>query len=160
MKKSFVFSAILVCLLLGLIFIGCDNSSGSESNPEPKTITITGLNGMTGEIAFTVYSGNPNTGTMEPVAVSSNNISNNSVTFSLELPNRTGPWTGSGSFILVLETKEAEYAFTNGQTFTQLGITASTSAAETLTKIPKYDIKSASSTIAFSQFRNSSEVGN
>ena len=79
--------------------------------------------------------------------------------FSL-LDRNGGPWNGSGSYYLYIALDDgSEYLYTNGKTFAELGLVASSSDAEFEAKTPKYSITSASSMIDFTEFRNITEAG-
>ena len=74
--------------------------------------------------------------------------------FSL-LDRNGGPWNGSGSYYLYIALDDgSEYLYTNGKTFAELGLVASSSDAEFEAKTPKYSIASTSSTIDFREFRD------
>jgi hypothetical protein len=149
----------------------CDQGFGSSgSNTDPKTITITGIpntitrpSGTHWPLDVDIMIRN-NYWTI--IATGSGNISGGSVTISLMIPvyestspfeNEPSnvPWTGSGSFFIELQIYYYinDYIYSAGKTWAELGINPRYSTVDDLAKIPKYNITSASTTIAFSQFQ-------
>ncbi|MDR0374785.1 MAG: hypothetical protein LBH85_03575, partial [Treponema sp.] len=134
---------------------GGDDDSG---NTDPKKIVITGLDGESGEVAIMLFSSFSDDGM---IAMGGGEISENSVALPLykfdgDEDESTPPttWTGSGAYYLMLSIREGEeeggatYLYTGGKTLAELEITGQESAA----KAPKYNITTATSTIAFDQF--------
>ena len=134
---------------------GGGGSGNAGGNAVTKTITITGLSGKTsGWIGLLSTFNEENT-----AAEAMGNVTNGSITFSL-LDRNGGPWNGSGSYYLYIALDDgSEYLYTNGKTFAELGLVASSSDAEFEAKTPKYSITSASSMIDFTEFRNITEAG-
>jgi hypothetical protein len=139
MNKKLIFSVLLVCLLAFMAVM----AFAQNSNRDAKKITITGLTGKTGSVMIAIYSG------IECDALGMGNISNNSVTFSLD-DEYGRPFTGSGRYHLFLQYGDSIFMYTNGQTFESLGIT---NGDEAMDKAPTFNISSTISTIAFSQFK-------
>jgi len=148
---------LVMALVFGMTVVGCSN--GSTGGGESKSITITGITGKTGDASIGFYSsldsedefvGGWGMGT----------ISGNSVTFKLlNKGSFTTPWTGSGSYYLELsfyQDDDTNYYYTDGQTWAQLGLTQDSSVSQVSSKLPKYTISSATSTIAFNKFTESS----
>jgi len=129
-----------------------DSISGMYDNfTNGKKITITGVTGVTGSVTFEIR-GAGKDGDIDTVAIDiwGRTIKDNSVTFSpWDLENTGSGWTGSGEHVLVMMTDSGVYYYTNGRTWAQLGI----SEWDDLKKLPKYNIRSDTSTIPFSQFR-------
>jgi len=116
-----------------------------------KKITITGITGVTGSVTFEIR-GADKDGDIDTVAIDiwGRTIRDNSVTFSpWDLENIGRGWTGSGEHVLAMMSDSGVYYYTNGRTWAQLGI----SEWDDLKKLPKYNIRSDTSTIPFSQFR-------
>jgi len=113
-----------------------------------KTITVTGLDGKSGEAFISLVQ---QSGT---VAYGTTTIANNTATISLKVYNPPlNPdvnWTGTGSYWLMFGIGNVQYAYTNGQTLQQLGVTSSSEAPSQ--KFPQYTIDSATSEITFSKF--------
>ncbi|MDR1909507.1 MAG: hypothetical protein LBQ35_06295 [Spirochaetaceae bacterium] len=149
MKKSKLLlgGVLALTLVVGMMAVGCDN--GTTSNTDPKTITITGLTGKTGEVEF-IVSSTPDD--VDAVAAGVGTINNNSVTIALvELPYGSGNvWTGTGSYYLMMEV-DSFYWYSNGLTFEALGI----SGESDISKLPKFSIEEAASTIGFDRFIDS-----
>ena len=144
-KKSWLGMLALV-LALGMTVVGCDNNTGDNTSDENgcgKSITITGIGGKTGTVLIALLSsvGDGGDGT---VAMGTGSISGGSVTMSLVKDQSMTPWTGSGSYYLWLNIKESStnyyYYYTNGQTLD-------------FDALPKYNISSEKSTIAFNLFK-------
>jgi hypothetical protein len=147
MKK--VFGLIGVSMLAALVIFSvtaCDNGSTGGGNTDPKAITVTGITGITGLVSIEVYS---NFDDDYPETKGFGTISGGSVTFELANDEGGTPWTGSGSFFLVIGNMTGAFVFTNGKTFTELGIASEADIA----KLPKYNISSKTSTIPFSLFQ-------
>ena len=126
MKRTMIlFSFLLILtLVLGIAIIGC-----GEILNEPKSITITGINGKNGLGAYMEIYTRPGTGDAIE-AIGTGLISDNAVT--LELFNfqiihneskgyyeiiSTDPWTGNGNHILKLvfeDDPDRSWLFTNG----------------------------------------------
>jgi fibronectin type 3 domain-containing protein len=144
-KKEFWPGMLALALVFGMAVVGCDNGSGSKSVGGGKSITITGITGKTGDAVIYVVSAFDNANGM--VAAGRGKVSSGSVTFNLIKEDMTS-WTGSGSFYLVLifDQDQSQYYYTNGQTI-------NISEEDDFTKLPKYNITSATSTIAFNLFK-------
>jgi hypothetical protein len=124
-----------------------------------KKITITGLNGITGTALFEVNMYTKNEyGNLDEDTVAMDiwgrTIKDNSVTFSpLDIKRPPLGWTGSGSHNLILQVNHSDnryerYFYTDGKTWAQLGI----KGWDDLSKLPKYNIRSNTSTIPFNKF--------
>jgi len=135
---------------------GDGNGNGNGSGTQ-KSITINGLTGITGNGSIYIASyiaPNSIAGNITPVAGGRASVSNDTLTVSLYTFTSnaltTTPWTGSGSHYIMINVGSPEttaYFYTEGKTRTELGITS-------LDGLPKYNINSTSSTIAFSQFKS------
>jgi uncharacterized repeat protein (TIGR02543 family) len=131
-----------------------------------KSIVITGIpNGLFPnapsrsdyDAIFYLYSN-----ALAGVATGTGTVSNNTLTIPLlAYPNLT-PYTGSGSFILLLGlgvgsesegTESSTYIYTNGQSLSTLGV----SSMADFGKLPKYNISSTQSTIAFNLFQEDTD---
>lgn len=128
-----------------------NNSTSGNSNVSAKSITITGLPFKSGTVSdIGIY--DVNTETFFCLAEAEENISNNSVTFTL-IDEDGNPFTKSGSYSISLGIENDDiYFYTNGKTLSELGINKISDSLEVFTKLPKYNISSAKSTIPFSQF--------
>jgi hypothetical protein len=152
MKDQRLWLGILViALVFGMMVVGCsDDSTGGGD--ESKIITVTGITEKTGPAMISVSSSPDDDGM---VAMGMGNISGGSVTFAL-MKDEDIPWTGSGSFYLTLgfasdadeDEDDVIYVYTDGKLLEELGISSEADAG----KLPKYDISSAISTIAFNKF--------
>jgi hypothetical protein len=145
MRQSRFF--VLGILVLGMVFISCDNGTTGDISTDPKIITITGINGS-GSIYIGIGTNviGPN---MVLVAEGYGTVSNGSVTVALKEPDGDD-WTGNGAYNIFTTFQGNEAFYTGGRTFPQLGITAPTVADAA--KLPKYNITSATSVIAANQF--------
>ncbi|MDR1218790.1 MAG: hypothetical protein LBK73_04185 [Treponema sp.] len=146
MKKKLFFAGMLVCVLtFGMAVVGCGGDD--EPNTDPKKIVITGLTGKSGEAQIGIFSG---FGENDMTAYGEGTISGASVELPLYIYSEGETvWTGNGAYYLMLFDGEAEYIFTDGKTFEQLGI----SGEQDIAKLPKYNITAATSTIAFDKFK-------
>jgi len=162
-KRKFT-GVLAIMLVFGMLAAGCGNDD-SENNTDQKGITITGLNGMTGGAGIGLYSQNGF------IAYGEGTIKNNSVFFELfEIINNedsydedyepeTKPWAGNGSYhlILHLHKQEESYFYTDGKTFIELNLIEGITFEQFLSRLPKYDFTSASSSIPFNKFKESQE---
>ena len=131
----------------------------NAGNTDPKTITITGIT-KSGEASL--FIGDLSGGNDEIIAKGTGNIINSSVTFSLIDQKSKSSWTGSGSFLIIIEVKEivggydedVQYFYTNGKSTAELGISSTDSESTAFSKLPTYNISSQTSTIAFNLFRD------
>ena len=162
-KRIFMVGLLVMILAFGMTVMGCGGDSGDDEGGgggggSGKMITIEGITGKTGNamifISYDLWE--------ESVAVGQKSISNNSAAIRLLKYDSLTFWNGSGSYCILLHFEQDDahtyYIYTNGQTFTGLGITSSSSEANIKSRIPKYTISSAASTIAFSKFRNADEL--
>jgi hypothetical protein len=127
-----------VLLALGLFLIGCPNDT--TVNTDPKSITITGLSGRTGDVAIGIYS-QPNVYTGK-IAAGQGTISGDSVAVMLKNEDG-GDWTDSGAYYILI----AFEGLGHGVYFYAAGKIISSDA-----DIPRYNITGATTTIAFDQF--------
>jgi hypothetical protein len=157
MNKKLNFLSMLVCLLaLGLVLAGCDNgSTDSDPNTDPKTITLTGIPGNVSYVAIAIFTSD----SVDDIKAEGRDIDNGSIALSLKTENNRGDnvdWTGYGSYYIslmaVVGNESNYYIYTNGKSLDELGISASLTDEQLISKAPKYNITNASSTIAFSQF--------
>jgi hypothetical protein len=151
-NRNFWLGILVMVLIFGMTVVGCDDSSTNGGNNDAKKITITDLTGKTGGIIINVVSANG------LVAQGMGAIANNSVTVSLAT-GLLDPWTGSGSYYLnlYLDMDSCYYGYTNGKTWSELGISSDSSESDIMAKTPKYNISSTISTISFSQFQGEPE---
>jgi hypothetical protein len=149
-NKDFWLGIRVTVLLFGITVVGCDNGTADGEEGDPKSITITGITGESGDVIIGVTS---NYDDDEPTAVGMGTVYGGSVAFSL-LDMNANPWTGSGSYYigLLFLDGETEYMYSNGKSLSDLGLIYNSSDAEFSSKLPKYTISSATSTIAFNQF--------
>jgi hypothetical protein len=123
-----------------------DSITSGNSNNSVKSITITGISGMTGSVMITDNS---------EMVFGTGVISNNSVTLPL-MTRSEEPFTGIGSYyFLIMFDDGSIYIYTNGKTLGELGITANSSEEDIVAKVPKYNISTTTSIIAFNQFKKS-----
>jgi hypothetical protein len=54
MKKTHFFSLPVIILALGLTVIGCDNDASDNDDGEGRTITITGITGLSGAVGINI----------------------------------------------------------------------------------------------------------
>ena len=169
------FGLIAIVVIIGFSMAACDddpppgynpggsnpggsNPGGSNPGSSGKTITISGL--PTGTRNVTIYVEEISGKNITRVAErTENNISTNSVTFSLLAdPVYKGiPWTGSGSYFLELfgNTNDIFFTgyYTDGKTYVELGMkNYLVSYSLEYDKLPRYNITSTSSTIPYSKF--------
>jgi hypothetical protein len=164
-KKNLGIGILVMALVIGMMVVGCDTGGGGGSRSSgsggsgnggngnsttsaAKSITITGISGLSGEVLIGLSTENPD-GKEESevmVAYGEGNIFGTSITFNLMKWDSTEKWTGSGSYVIILVSKDKEYygLYTNGQELT-LAI---------FDNLPKYRISSTISTIPFNLFRN------
>jgi hypothetical protein len=137
-------------------------SGGPVTNPDlppapgyntvPKTITITGLTGRTGD-AFIYLMPVLNYG----AGMATGTISDDEVTFSLDV-YYDNPWAERGQFIIEIFFYDAPYDqryplwYTNGKTKAELKLSTYFSMAEFNAKLPKFNLTSESSTIDIDKF--------
>ena len=149
-QKMFLGFAVLI---LAAIFIlaGCDTDNEDNTNPntDPKTIKITGFNGV--EDGHTIWL-NVQT-SLGPdnvnVAFGSATVSGETLIFNLKNNvELTSDWVGYGSYYIIIsnyvETQTSSYewrwVFTNGVTVTSIA------------DVPKYSIDKSTATIPFDKF--------
>ena len=137
-KKNWL-GILVIVLVFGMTVVGCGAG---------KKITITGLSGTwhgnRDSIDVIVMSSFLNN---EVIAYGTGKISGDSATVSLKNPDDT-PWTGSGSFYLMIDP--GDFLYTKGKTLSELGIS---NEYDLGMKLPKYNITSTKSTIAYSDFK-------
>jgi hypothetical protein len=163
-NKKKLLGMLVMALIFGITVVGCDNGStngngndddngSTPANTDPKTITITGLAGKSGNVEIVL--GNIVNNDDVVIAIGQGTISDNAVTVPLKNKDSDTDWTGTGSYIIQLEfvVTDDTWFYTNGKTWAEIGITANTSEEEAFLKLPKYNIASATSTIAFDQFK-------
>jgi hypothetical protein len=143
MAKKIWLGMLAIALVLGMTVVSCDDGGGAA-----KSITITGITGKTGEAMIMVGSSMDEAGM---AAMGFGEISGGSVTFDL-MNEQFKPFTGSGSYFLYLEFEDGGYVYTNGKTFDELGLNINSSEDEIYAKLPKYNISSENSSIAFNKF--------
>jgi hypothetical protein len=147
-NKRNVWTIMAIILAFAVAVTGCDQGGGDGGGDDStKSITITGLSGRSGDVNVAVL-----TTDGYPVAMGMGTISGGSVTVPLLDADNYDAWTGSGSFIISLWFDSGTpdgYLYTDGKTMVQLGINNSEDAS----KLPKYSITSAVSTIPFSKFQ-------
>jgi len=146
-KKWFLLGMLVMVLVFGIAVVGCDDDS---VNAGPKTIVITEMTGKTGSVTLVVSTHYHDDDYW--VAGGSGIISNNSVSIPLMTITNYSmtniPWAESGLYYIGFELDDrSRYFYANGKTLNELGTTA-----DYRENIPKYNISSATSTIAFSQF--------
>jgi len=138
MKKLTVI--FLVLFTAGSLFAngGSDKSSSKSGDAVPKTLVVTGIDGISGDVLVTIASNGQNlTGSM--VAVGGAVINGNTLTVPLVIPgNESERWTGKGDYFIVLVFEDAGNAI---YFYAEGGKSAL-----------KYKISEATTTIAFNQF--------
>jgi hypothetical protein len=152
-KRLWVIPALALALTFALV--GCVEDDGDEDiNKDPKTITITGIS-ETGYAMIMVLNQN-----FDPLAMGMGAISINSFATLDLVDTNLAPWKGSGSFYLMLVIASDEefddetmYLYTDGKSWEQLQISEDMNMDAISSKLPRYNISSASSTIAFSKFK-------
>ncbi|MDR3145267.1 MAG: hypothetical protein LBU21_03240 [Treponema sp.] len=108
-------SVVGIVLISIMLFAGCSGSSGTEENVEPKSITITNIDGLIGEVSVWVYKeGAPRT---RVVARGDGVIQNGSVTVQLKETDDSSSitgndWTGNGQYYIVVGKKDIGPDFT------------------------------------------------
>jgi hypothetical protein len=159
-KWSKVLLAGMAALVLafGLVVLGCgsngdpDGKSGETENNNPKKITITGINGESGEVVVILAS---KLSTLFYVATGEGTISNNSVTVSMGALGTGIDWTGTGSYYMIVGIKIGNssalhsYYYTGGKTFAQLGLALT---MNDLDELPKVNITETMTSFAFDMF--------
>jgi hypothetical protein len=154
-NKRNLLGILVMALVFGMSVVGCGNDdSGNGGNSEGKKITITGITRSTGMIMIMLMSESEG-----GVAMGMSQISNSSATVDLLNEDETA-WTGSGSYFIQMavgslsdDTDGETYVFTDGKTFTELGITDTEDGEQLMKKLPKYNISGTVSTIAFNKFK-------
>jgi heme A synthase len=140
-NRRFWLGMLVIALVFGMTVVGCEK----EAKPDPHKITINELSGKTGNVSVLLYSYLNSSGV---VAGGQGTISNNSITVSLQGTDREA-WAGSGSYHILMQIEDDTFAYTNGQTLVQLGITTGN---DLYSKLPKYNITGSTTTISFSKF--------
>jgi uncharacterized lipoprotein YehR (DUF1307 family) len=161
MKKFFkLFGIIALVAVIGLSIAACgDDDDGGD---EGSTITITGItltgaaNTRVGINIFKSY------GQLSPSASGNASLSGDSVTFSIKNYNGNFdgiPYYEKGDYFIRLSfytVGNAEnstlYNYTDGKTYSELGVGKNSTNAELNEKVPKYTISSSKSTISFNKF--------
>jgi hypothetical protein len=156
-KKKIWLGMLALALVFGMTVVGCGDDGGGGGGG--KSITITGISSGFEQAQIVLFSSMSENGM---VAIGYKSISGTSVTiplFTLSSEGElAGSWTGSGSYYLMLslvnntDETESMYIYTNGQTLAQLGLTTSSTQAQALAALPKFNVSADSSTIAFSKF--------
>jgi len=137
---------------------GTTADAPSTVEPPPanaRRITITGITGQTGTVWIDLHSASGDwVGWGEGV------VSNSSVTFIL-LDTDDNHFAASGNYALFLwfDTSGEGFVYTNGQTESQLGISDGLEWEENFAKLPRFNISSAASAIAFNRFIKSDLTG-
>jgi hypothetical protein len=148
-RKRFWLGMLVMVLVFGMTVVGC----GEDPADEPHKITITGLGGKTGSGVILLYS-SLDASASGVVAGWQGKISGSSVTASLQGVGG-GAWTGSGKHHILMQIGDEVFAYTNGQTLEQLGISTDN---DFYTKMPKYNITGSTTTIAFNKFSDVSGI--
>jgi hypothetical protein len=143
-KKKLWVGMLAVALVFGMTVVGCGDKGGDT---DPHKITITGLGGKTGDGTILLYS-YLSADARGVVAGGQGTISGGSLTASLQGLGG-GAWAGSGQHHILVEIEDEYYAYTNGQTLDQLGIS---SENDFYTKMPKYNITGSTTTIGIDKF--------
>lgn len=155
MKNFLKFLGVIaLAAIIGFSMAACSSSSDGDDDGDrddgiddgiEKSITITGIS-ETNYASILVLSAKG------IVAFGTGTISDGSAVFKLVNHQDNNPWTRSGSYYLQLDTDIGQYYYTNGSTFASLGIKEDSDFKYVLKTLPKYNISSASSSIASSQF--------
>jgi len=168
-QKKIWLRILALMLVFGVAVVGCNNDSTDENddgdgkgqNNEPKKITITDFTGTPGSYHILLKEIVSNTQTSNPAQSDSFAFSNSAktYTFSIKKYGQTTDWTGTGPYVIILEEDGSDsdtgrhwYYYTNGKTWTELGVTTSMNP-DVIFKLPKYDISETTSTIAFDKFK-------
>jgi hypothetical protein len=183
-NKKILLAMLAITLAFGMTVIGCDGGGGGGDGDQ-KSITITGisvagadaghvgifdakLEGVAsgqgsisgGTLTVPLYIGDLYAAEGESYEPEENGGEDRSA--GDKEPDRE-PWTGSGNYSiqLILEnTKDDDfggmYVYTDGKTWSALGITEGMDMEQILAKLPKYSI-SASNSITFSKFQEVKE---
>jgi hypothetical protein len=164
MNKKLNFLIILLCLLaLGAVLIGCDNGStdsnttpNTDPNPnpnpntDPKTIIVTGIPKSFGSCYIYIMRLNS-----DDTIAAAGVVSGDLTTFSIKTRNHSGDavdWTGSGPYILMLSFRDSAFLYTDGKSFADLGMPGNPTQEQAFSRLPKYNITDATSTIDFTKF--------
>jgi hypothetical protein len=124
-----------------------DDDSFGTSNSGANSITITGINGITGNTTISIYDDDGSW-----VAHGTNTFWGDTAEYSLY---DSGPgfkrFTGRGSYIigLTFESDGWRYYYTKGESLADIGVRS----VDDISKLPKFTFTSAESTILFSQFK-------
>ena len=113
MKIKPVFLVMLVCILtLSFVFVSCktdDDDGGGGGGGNVTSVTITGLDGKSGDVLIKFYVEKD----VSDTAYSEEVISNNKVTFSSPMCYDTTPLK-NGSYFLNVRIESDHYVYTNG----------------------------------------------
>jgi hypothetical protein len=149
-KRNLWVGMLAMVLVFGMMVVNCDIDSDTVLQ---NKITVTELpGGYNGYEIMLILQPSWNS---DMVAFGDGIISGDSVTMPLYKADGN-PWTGFGSYILMLligETVDSStypHLYTNGRTYTQLAI----SDMDNLYKLPKYDFSEAMSSVEFGKFRS------
>jgi hypothetical protein len=130
---------------------GINNSRIDASGD--KSIKITGINGISGYSTISIYDTDGSW-----IAHGSNSLGGDTAEYLLY---DSGPgfkrFTGSGFYIvgLTFESDVWRYYYTNGETLKNLGV----QSIDDISKLPRFTIESAESTILFSHFKPLDYIG-
>ncbi|MCL2044156.1 MAG: hypothetical protein FWG89_08460 [Treponema sp.] len=143
-NKKIWMGILVMVLVFSMMVVGCNDGNGSS---DPHKITITGLNGKSGNGAILLYS-YFSENAEGVVAGWQGSISGNSITASLQGIGGSA-WSGSGQYHIIIQIGNEMFAYTNGQTLEQLGIVTED---DFYSKMPKYNITGSETTITFNLF--------
>jgi hypothetical protein len=149
MKNAIKYLGIIaLAAVIGFSFVSCDegDSGGTTTiiTPPTTSITITGISGKTGTVALGLFNSILDS---EPAAGGEGRVSS-SVKFTLKDKNNND-WNGRGSYYLAIAFADGTgYYYTDGKSFLELAITS----MGDYSKLPRYNISSASSTISIDKF--------
>ncbi|MDR1231706.1 MAG: hypothetical protein LBK61_09925 [Spirochaetaceae bacterium] len=133
-NKKFLLGMLATVLAFSMAVAGCE-SEIDDVVAQKITITVTGVTASALVINLLDDEGNI-------VAADEKSFSIGSATFSLKKQGVNNLWTGTGSYVVILNIvtgqNHASYIYTEGKEFSELGVSGQ--HQQDMSKLPKYSI--------------------
>ena len=173
-KRSNHIIIFSLALIMAIGLAACGNKKNGDitsppgENTDPKVLIVTGIDSVDPGVDLVIadipegLSDLTYATAYVPNEIAVNAISGTTATLPLYVGDDT-PWTGTGNCLIMLQTAEGQYMYSNGKTLNELEIdivalwaAAAVEDWETLfsglDKFPRYNFNKASSTIPFDKF--------